>query len=197
MKIVLYPQLKPFWSRFWQHESCLHPARGLDHDLDTPEEKLCLPTLLNKKSAVNCPNRISAPTTKGQLVAEWISFSHLFRAESGYQLQQGAHQKAELATQRNCWSKVYGCWWQDLSLSTWDMEDSGVPDETCIKSNIFAVITEQSEGEIFHESMYSTVCFDRKQRAALGGHIWLQNFHKWKNISHLQARKYLLHQRVK
>lgn len=143
------------------------PCEGLDHDLDTPGEKLCLPTLHNKSLQSAIQNGIPAPITEDSL---WLTKSNcptFFKAEAGSQPHRRGASKGRAG--HSSWSKLYERRWKDLSLPE-VREDSGVPHETLIKKNhIFAVITEQEKVIISHKFMYSKVHFDRNERTA----VWI------------------------
>lgn len=137
----LYPQIKP--SRSFATWILSVPCKGLDHDLDTPKEKLCLPTVHNK----SLQSTIQIEFVRRERRTACGSVNLIFPPFQSLRLDlscnTGHIKRPKLATQENCWSKLYECWWQDLSQP--EVRRTLVSQMKRIKNNIFAVITEQEK----------------------------------------------------
>lgn len=145
------------------------PCEGLDHDLDTPEEKLCLPTLHNKSLQSTIQNRIPAPITEDSL---WLTKSNsptFFKAEAGSQPHRRGASKGRAGHSRKLLKQIIRASMKG-SLSTWSQGGLWCPTWNAYQKNhIFAVITEQEKVIISHKFMYSKVHFDRNERTA----VWI------------------------
>lgn len=136
MKIVLCPHLKPFlkpglgtlrrfgsWPRFSKKRETQLPAR---------------------QTEVYRLNRVFAPTLADSLWLSWSHFATFSEPRLDLSCTKGGTSKGQSRHSRKLPKQIIRAVMTG-SLSAWREDDFGVTDETSIKNNMFAIITEQEE----------------------------------------------------